>query len=54
MILQWNSTYPEPGYPDLFGPSGKFVENSTKKTYLIKHSRVSWLLELKIRRGRKV
>jgi len=47
-------------YPDLLGPSGKFVENSTKLTcleitgYRIKHSTVLWLLELQIRHGRKV
>jgi hypothetical protein len=47
-------------YPDRLGPSGKFVENSTKLTcleiadYLVKYSRVLWLLELQIRRGRKV
>ena len=41
-------------------PNGKFVENSTILTYLeivsyrIKYSTVLWLLELKIRRGRKV
>ena len=55
-----NSTYPEAGYPDRFGPSGKFVENSTKLTcleitgYRIKYSIVLWLLELQIRRGLKV
>jgi hypothetical protein len=42
------------------GPSGKFVENSAKLTclditgYLIKYSTVLWLLEIQIRRGRKV
>jgi len=47
-------------YPDRLGPSGKFVVNSTKLTYLeitgyrIKYSAVLWLLELLIRRGRKV
>jgi len=47
-------------YPDRLGPSGKFVENSTKLTclqitgYLIKCSAVVWLIELQIRRGRKV
>jgi len=46
--------------PDLFGPSGKFVENSIKLTcleitvYRIKYSTVLWLLELQIRPGRKV
>ena len=47
-------------HPDLLSPSGKFVENSTKPTWLeitsywIKYSTVLWLLELQIRRGRKV
>jgi len=47
-------------YPGRLGPSGKFVENSTKLTFLeitgyrIKYSTVLWLLELQIRRGRKV
>ena len=47
-------------YPNWFGPSGKFVENATKLTcleitgYRIKYSTVLWLLELQIRRGRKV
>jgi hypothetical protein len=47
-------------YPDQLGPSGKFVENSTRLTcleisgYRIKYSAVLWLLELQIRRGRKV
>ena len=47
-------------YPDRFGPSGKFVENSTKISclgingYRIKYSTVSWLLELHIRHGPKV
>jgi hypothetical protein len=47
-------------YTDRLGPSGKFVENSTKLTYLeitcyrIMHSTVLWLLELQIRHGRKV
>jgi len=41
-------------------PSGKFVENCTKLIcleitgYRIKYSTVLWLLELQIRRGRKV
>jgi hypothetical protein len=26
-IVQQNSTYPDAGYPDRLGPSGKFVEN---------------------------
>jgi len=47
-------------YPEWHGPSGKFVENSTKLTsleitgYRIKYSTVLWLLELQIRRDRKV
>jgi len=47
-------------YPDRLGPSGKFVDNSTKQMcleitgYQIKYSTVLWLLELQIRRGRKV
>ena len=47
-------------YPDRLGPSGKFVNNFTKLTcleitgYRIKYSTVLWLLELKIRCGRKV
>jgi len=47
-------------YPDRFGRSGKLVENSTKLTclestgYRIKYSTVLWLLELQIRRVRKV
>ena len=55
--VQQNSTYPDPGYPDRLGPSGKFVENSTKLTcleitgYRIKCSPVLWLLELQIRLG---
>jgi hypothetical protein len=51
---------PDAGYPDRLDPSGKFVENSTTLTslqitgYLIKYSAVLGLLELQIRRGRKV
>jgi hypothetical protein len=47
-------------YPNRLGPSGKFVENSTKVTclettgYRVKYITVLWLLELQIRRGRKV
>ena len=47
-------------YPDQLGPSGKFVENSTKLTcleitgYRIKYSTVFRLLVLQIRLGRKV
>ena len=47
-------------YPDQLGPSSKFVENSAKLTcleitrYRIKYSTVLWLIELQIRRGRKV
>jgi hypothetical protein len=28
--IRKNSTYPDAGYPDRFGPLGKFVENSAK------------------------
>jgi hypothetical protein len=54
VIVKQNSTYPEHGYPDRLGPSGKFVENSTKFTcpeitgYRIKYIRALWFLELKI------
>jgi hypothetical protein len=47
-------------YPDRLGPSGKFVENSTKLTcleitvYRVKYRTLLWLLELQIRLGRKV
>jgi len=47
-------------YPDRFGLSGKFVENSTKLSHpeitghRIKYSTVLWLLELQIRLCRKV
>jgi hypothetical protein len=47
-----NSTNPEVSYQDQLGPSGKFVDNSTKLTfneitgYLIKYSTVLWLLVL--------
>jgi hypothetical protein len=52
--------YPDAGYPDRLGSSGKSVENSTKLTcleiseYRIKYSTLLWLLELQIRYGRKV
>jgi hypothetical protein len=32
--IQQKSTYQEAGYPDRLGPSGKFVENSTKLYFL--------------------
>ena len=47
-------------YPYRVDPAGKFVENSTKLTYLeitgypIKYSTVLWLTELQIRCGLKV
>ena len=47
-------------YPDRLGPWGKFVENSTKLTcleitgYRIKYRIVLRLLELQIRRSRKI
>jgi hypothetical protein len=58
--VQWNTTYPKAGCPDRLGPSVKYVENSTKLNcleitgYQIKYSTVLWLLELQIRRGRKL
>jgi len=58
--MQNNATYPEAGYPDRLSPSGKFVKNSTELAcleitgYPTKYSTVLWLLELQIRRGRKV
>jgi len=54
-IVQLNSTY-----PNQLGPWSKFVENSKKLTcleisgYQIVYSTVLYLLELQIRRGRKV
>jgi len=54
------SEYWLPDYPDRLGPSGKFVENSTKLScleimgYWIKHLTVLRLLELQIRRNRNV
>jgi len=32
--VQQNSTYPDVGYLDQLGPSGKFIKNSTKLTCL--------------------
>jgi hypothetical protein len=58
--LQYNSAYPDAGYPNRLGPLGKSVENSKKLTcleitgYWIKYSTVLWFAELQIRRGRKV
>jgi len=58
--IQYNSTYPNAGYPDRFSPSVKFVKNSINLSrteitgYRIKYSIVLWLLELQIRCGRKV
>jgi hypothetical protein len=46
-------------YPDWLGLLGKFVDNSTKQTWLeitcyhINYSKVLWLTELQIRRGQK-
>ena len=60
VIIHYNSTYPDAGYPDQLGRSDKFVENSTILTcleitgYRIKYSTALWLLELQTRRGRKV
>jgi len=62
--VRHNSTYTDAGYnanyPDRLGLSGKSVENCTKLIcleitgYRIKHGTVLWLLELQIRRDRKV
>ena len=58
--VQHNSTNPDAGYPDRLGPSGKLIDNSIKLTcfeiagYRINYCAVLWLLELQIRRGRKV
>jgi len=55
-IAQGKSTYTEAGYPDRLGPSGKFVENSTKLNLpwndrlSNQYSAVFWLLEFQIRR----
>jgi hypothetical protein len=60
ILIQLNSSYPNAGYPDRLGPSGKLVESSTNLTCLettcnlIEYSTVLWLLELQISRGRKV
>jgi len=46
LVITVNSPYLNAGYPDQLGPSGKFVENSTKLTgleitsYRIKYSTV--------------
>ena len=41
------STYPDAGYSDRLGPSGKFVESCLEIAgYRIKYSTVLWLLEL--------
>ena len=55
-----NASYPVAGCLDQLRPSGKFVENSTKLTCLeitdcrIKHITVLRLLELQLRRSRRV
>ena len=60
IILIWTLVIRIANYPDGFGPSGKFVENSTKLSfrantgYRIKYSTVLWLLLIQITRGRKV
>jgi len=60
IYLQQNSTYLDAGYTDSLGPLGKFVENSKEimcheiTGYPIRYSRALWLLELEIRRGRKL
>ena len=59
-LLPLYFTYPDTNYPDRLGPSGKFVENCIQLScleitgYQIKYSTELWLLELQIRRGRKV
>jgi hypothetical protein len=51
-LVQQNPTFPDAGYPDLLGPSGKFVENSTKLScleitgYQIQYGIMLGLLEL--------
>jgi len=48
--VRYNSNYPDSGYPDRLGSSGKFVANSTQLTPLeitgcrIKYSTVLWFL----------
>ena len=48
------------GYPDRLYPSGKFVGNSAKEICLevtghqLRYSTLFWLIEIQIRRGRKV
>ena len=55
-----NQVIPKASYTDRVDPSGRFVENSTALTcleitgYRIKYTTVLWLVELQIRRGRKV
>jgi hypothetical protein len=57
--LIWTLFIRMANYSDRLGPCGKFVENSTKLTgleitgYRIKYNTVLWLLEIKIRLGRK-
>ena len=52
--------YPDAGCTDRFGPLGIFYENFTILScleitgYRMKYSTVLWLLQLQIRRGRKV
>jgi hypothetical protein len=58
--VQHNSTNPDVGCPVRLGPSSKLIHNSIKltcfeiTTYRINYCTVLWLLELQIRRGRKV
>jgi hypothetical protein len=60
--LQYNSNYPDAGYPDWLGASSNFVENSTKLICLeITHYRMDYstvkcygCVELQFRSGRKV
>ena len=56
----WTLVIRNSNYPDRLASSDKFIESSTKLTcleitgYRIKYSTVLWLVELQIKRGRKV
>jgi hypothetical protein len=59
--VQYNSNYPDTGYPDQLGPSGNSVENSTQLIclemigYQIEYSTKCYgCLEPQIRCGQKV
>jgi hypothetical protein len=55
-----DAVYPDANFSDWLSFSGKFVENSIKPNcpeitgYRMKYSTALWLLELQMRRGRKV